>query len=228
MIRCAVFDFDGTLVHSNAIKHQTFVEVVSAIPNGARLMLQVLERAEGRDRYWIFRAFAQALDGTADALELADRYTQLCEERISAAPEVAGATDSLEQLRQEGMLLFVNSATPQSALVVLARLRGLDSLLNGVYGAPASKHENLALILSSNGISPQDAVVVGDGESDRASAERCGCRFVAVQNEHNDFTRPPSFRIADLTGLLAVIAGFSQGDKLGADENSESDRKVYQ
>ncbi len=214
MVRCAVFDFDGTLVHSNAIKYQTFIEVVSAIPNGARIMVRVLERAGGHDRYWIFRAFAQALDGTFDALELVNRYTQLCEERISAAPEVAGAIDSLEQLHREGVLLFVNSATPQSALAALVRLRGLDSLLNGSYGAPASKHENLTMILSSNGISPQDAVVVGDGESDRASAERVGCRFVAVENEYNDFIRQPVCRIPNLTRLPEVISGSLVYDKL--------------
>lgn len=228
MIRCVVFDFDGTLVRSNVIKHEAYLEVAATIPNGVPLMLHVLEQAEGRDRYWVFGAFAQALPETADASELANLYTRRCEERIAAAPEVAGATDSLEQLRQDGMLLFINSATPVTPLAALVRLRGLHTMLDGIYGAPARKHENLATILAGSGLSPGETVVVGDGESDRASAERVGCRFVAVQNEHNDFTRQPACRIADLTSLHAVITGLSDADRLGADAPAATKRKVLQ
>ena len=111
MIRCVVFDFDGTLVHSNRIKRDAFLEVAGAFPDGAALMERVLREAAGRDRYWVFGRFVQSLPHPADEAELAARYTRVCQERIAAAPEVAGAGSALTQLRREGKRLFLSSAT---------------------------------------------------------------------------------------------------------------------
>lgn len=216
MVRCVVSDFDGTLVRSNEIKLQAYFEVASSVPDGILLMQQVLAQADGRDRYWVFEAFAQALLAPSDTSGLAQQYTQICEDRIAEAPEVDGARASLERLRQEGRLVFLNSATPVGPLGRLVSLRGLDGLLDGVYGAPARKHENLAAIVALHGLSPMEMLVVGDGESDRVSAELIGCRFVAVENEYNDFTRQPACRIPDLTRLPEVISRSLGGDKLRA------------
>jgi phosphoglycolate phosphatase len=214
MVRCVVFDFDGTLVRSNEIKRQAYFEVASSVPVGVPLMQKVLAQADGRDRYWVFETFAQASPAPADPSGLAQRYTQICQDRIAAAPEVEGARASLERLRQEGKLVFLNSATPAGPLARLARLRGLDGLLDGVYGAPARKHENLETIAALHDLAPLEMLVVGDGESDWASAEHVGCHFVAVENEYNDFTRQPACRIPDLKRLPEVISGFLGGDKM--------------
>ena len=51
MIRCVVFDFDGTLVDSNAIKRAAFFEAVHTVdPNGA-YMEKVLQAPKPGDRF---------------------------------------------------------------------------------------------------------------------------------------------------------------------------------
>ena len=209
MIRCVVFDFDGTLVESNHIKRQTFFELAGEFKNGARLMEHLVLEAGGRDRYWIFERFAAAMPVAIDARGLADRYTEVCQERIAEAPEVAGAKASLARLRAEGKLLFVSSATPLEPLRKLIRLRRLDALFDGVYGSPATKPENLKSIRSKYHLTPDEILVVGDGESDRASAAALGCHFVAIENGENDFVDEPLCRISDLKGLSALVPKLS-------------------
>lgn len=205
MIRCVVFDFDGTLVESNQIKKQTFYDLASEFENGTRLMERILRGSADRDRYWIFGEFASALSVRADAKELADSYTRICQERIARAPEIAGAKATLERLRTEGKFLFVNSATPVEPLAALVRLRQMDALFEGVYGSPAKKSENLEAIRSKHGVALDQILVVGDGESDRASAEALGCHFVAVDSAENNFAQVPPCRIPDLTGLADIV-----------------------
>lgn len=205
MIRCVVFDFDGTLVESNQIKKQTFYDLASEFENGIRLMELILGESADRNRYWIFAEFASALPVPADAKKLADSYTRTCQERIARAPEIAGAKAILERLRTEGKLLFVNSATPVEPLTALVRLRRMDALFEGIYGSPANKFENLEVIRSKHGLTRDQILVVGDGESDRASAEALGCHFVAIDSAENNFAQEPPCRIPDLTGLADIV-----------------------
>ncbi|MCF8176953.1 MAG: HAD hydrolase-like protein [Sulfuritalea sp.] len=209
MIRCVVFDFDGTLVESNHIKRQAFFDVVGDFEGGAPLMTSILRAATDKDRYWVFGEFASALPSGADSTELADRYTRICQERIANAPEIGGAKVSLERLRTGGKQLFVNSATPVDALTTLVCLRQLDTFFEGIYGSPAKKHENLESIRVQHGFALEEMLVVGDGESDRLSAETLGCHFVAVESAENNFLQEPSCRIPDMVDLPGIIFSIS-------------------
>lgn len=205
MIRCVVFDFDGTLVESNHIKRQAFFELASEFENGIPVMANILRSGVNKDRYWIFSEFARILSGRANSATLANRYTKICKERIARAPEVAGAQACLECLQAEGRLLFINSATPLEPLVALVNLRQLIGFFSGIYGSPQKKHENLEIIRAKHGFARGEMLVVGDGELDRLSANIFGCHFVAVDSADNNFAQDPSCRIPDMTGLPGLI-----------------------
>jgi phosphoglycolate phosphatase-like HAD superfamily hydrolase len=209
VIRCVVFDFDGTLVDSNHIKHQSFIEIAKAFDNGASLMEAILMRENTGDRYWVFREFASALPVKVDAMVLADRYTQFCENRIVNAPEIAGVSSALDRLSKDGKLLYVNSATPTEPLAKLICLRGMERWFNGIYGAPNSKSENLIAIMKQCGAQTQEMLMVGDSESDRMAAENIRCHFVGVRNKENNFQECPRHLIDDLNDVHSYISGMS-------------------
>ncbi len=167
MIRCVVFDFDGTLVLSNEIKRDGFFAIAKGFPGGIDAMSVLLKESPG-DRFAIFRNFATLFD--ADAGALTARYTVWCEERIASCPERVGASAVLETLRQRAVKIYANSATPEEALRAVIKRRYAADLFDGVMGGYGSKVENLKAILATESLNPGEMMMIGDGTDDRDAA----------------------------------------------------------
>lgn len=187
MIRAVVFDFDGTLVDSPAIKEQAFAEVALSVSGGEAAMERVRNDGQPQDRHAVFRRFADILAADNAVAEpavwgraLAERYSDLCEQRISTCPDCPGAPEVLSALGEEGYLLYLNSATPAEALRPILERRGLTAAFHDVFGIPPTKEENLRRILAAAGAKPDEVVVVGDGADDAASARALGCHYLGA------------------------------------------------
>ncbi|MBW2287981.1 MAG: HAD family hydrolase [Deltaproteobacteria bacterium] len=216
MIRCVGFDFDGTLVDSNAIKRNSFFEVFSEDDPDGETVAHVLDEVCPGDRYDIVREVAVRLRDrgaipTEPGIETfaqrrAAAYTRLCEKAVAKCPEIPGATATLEWLVARGLPIYVNSATPQEPLRRVLELRSLARHFRLSLGRPADKRENLATICADAGVPPQELLFVGDGEDDRSSALAFGCPFAAVVRPGpNRFAAVPTNCIADLHALPTVV-----------------------
>jgi len=194
-----VFDFDGTLVQSNAIKRASLYEVSAHVP-GSRRILDELLRDERLDRYSIFRELA-ARTGV-EPVALVTAYSELCEARILAGPEVPGGYDLLQALNERKRICVINSATPEEPLRALVKRLRFSPLICATYGKPAGKMENLSKAMTFAKIDAGATIVLGDGEGDRKSAEQVGCAFVGVVSDSNDFSANPEVMVDRLDRLV--------------------------
>jgi phosphoglycolate phosphatase-like HAD superfamily hydrolase len=204
-IRCVVFDFDGTLVQSNAIKRRAYFEAASALGDIDAIVTAVLAECAG-DRGQNLAEIARRaqvagveIDTPVEALVAA--YTRYCEEKISICPEVAGADFALRGLARRGLPLFVNSATPTDPLRVLIERRGWTSHFRGIFGAPQGKIDNLRATATHCGVAPAEILMVGDGEDDRTAARAFGCAFAGVVLDEPRFDGEADLVLSDLSGL---------------------------
>ena len=101
MIKCVVFDFDGTLVKSNEIKRRVFYEVTEDIVGAGPVLDELFSVPDSGDRYNIFDALIKNLklgqEVGISAVYLSDLYTKICEHKISEAPEACGAFNTLTE-----------------------------------------------------------------------------------------------------------------------------------
>ena len=61
-VNCIVFDFDGVIADSNAVKHRAYFDVFAATEGSVGLIEQVLEEVGETDRYQNIRAIICALE----------------------------------------------------------------------------------------------------------------------------------------------------------------------
>lgn len=218
--RAVVFDFDGVIVQSNALKRKAFFDI---FPAGAAAAVEsVLAAHREKSRFAIialalaaWRPGEHAPDdlGSPAVAALAEDYNRIVEQGAIACPLVLGAGETLARL--DGRLpLYLNSATPQPSLRRIVAARGLNAHFRDVLGAPASKEDNLAAILADLGLKDgAGIVVVGDGRADLRAAQGFGCRFIGIDNEFGALRGLAPLR-PDLTGLadeIEALAGLEAG-----------------
>lgn len=196
--RVVVFDFDGTLVDSNAPKREAFFQLFPDRTAQHPVVEAVLREYGDASRYVILREVLARLeehDGdevTRKVEELAARYNELAFQAASTCPEMPGASALLARLA-ESYKLYVSSGTPVEPLRSLVARRGWRQHLEDVFGYPAAKSDTLRAILERESCEPAAALVVGDGDSDERSAAETGCGFFAISSRDS---------LAQLAGAL--------------------------
>jgi phosphoglycolate phosphatase len=204
VIRCVVFDFDGTLVLSNEIKREGFFTVARRFADGESNIERILRQVDG-DRVAILTAFAE-LEGVANANELIDCYTRWCEDRIVACPERSGASEALDQMRRAGLQIHLSSATPVDSLTAIVQRRYPPDTFDGIHGGHAQKPAVLRSLVSQHVRQPTEMLCVGDGIDDCDAAAAVGCRFVGVSGGSLQEKRGRDTLLDDLKNLWPLVA----------------------
>ena len=204
------FDFDGTLVRSNAIKRECFYEAAAGLPGAAEVLDDLFAQGFRGDRHAVFAEVVRRLqaDGAADLpepSELVAAYGRSVHERIAAAPEIPGARDALARLQAAGRRLYLISATPQAPLEAVVAARGLTPFFDALLGAPTGKVAHLRRIMQAGGLAAAEIVMVGDGRDDQEAAEEVGCRFIAVTAEPKEPLEGAETSIPDLRTLPRLL-----------------------
>ena len=185
MIRCVIFDFDGTLRQSVAIKHDAYFAAVQDIERGEELFREIVRDHPTMTRYSGCKLFAERARALGidcpNGEELAARYTRACEDAIAACPEVPGSTAFLDWLQARPVYRFVVSGTPQTPLRETVKRIGFEHRFVDVLGDPVSKPEHYTNILTRIELPATALLAVGDGDDDKAAAEAVGGRFVRVR-----------------------------------------------
>ena len=182
VLRCAVFDLDGTLVDSAPDLHAALdrlmatkrlpgfarAEVVAMIGDGVRVLLE---------RAYVARGFA---------LDEADLQHFMTDYEANAAVLTRafdGIPELLGGLRDAGWRLAVCTNKPEGAARVLLSGLGLDghfSALGGGDSFPMRKPDpgHLRATLAAAGAVPEDAVMIGDHRNDIEAARGAGVRAI--------------------------------------------------
>lgn len=184
-----VFDFDGTLIDSNRLKYNAYFELFPKDRLHSQAIERVLATKYEESRFSILAEILHGLESIAVPLlreqelnELAIRYNDLVVSGAKTCPEMPGAEESIKQLSRQ-FRLYVSSTTPDAPLKEIIEYRGWTGYFVGIFGYPHKKAETLQMIKKQEGIDSSELIVVGDGESDRKSAEENRCRFIHVDSD---------------------------------------------
>ncbi len=179
------FDFDGVIVDSVDIKTHAFAELFSIYGN--EIVNKVVEyhvNNIGISRTDKFRHFYSKFIKKPlydeKLSELSKTFSKIVVDKVVSALEIPGAEHLLSTILKAGRPCFVVSAVPEKEIQLIVRRRQLTRYFDEVVGVPASKTENIKMLINAHGLSPQRCIFFGDSEGDYRAAHSCKVNFLGV------------------------------------------------
>ena len=210
MIKLVIFDLDGVLIESAHLKTEAFKALFSKWPDKANKGVEFHMKYMGISRFVKFKNFYENVLGEPYTNEigatLSHDFSNLVLDRILKAELVKGSKSFLERFYRDHFLVIA-SGTPQQELEHIVSSKGLKKYFKKVCGTPATKTAIVTDILNEHGYAKDEAVFIGDAESDRTAANNTGIHFILrITSENTDIQSSTTHKLYDLTSLQAKIA----------------------
>ena len=179
-----IFDCDGVLIDSNALKTEAYRRVLKTEPDEAIEIFIARHLSDaGMPRLekfnWLYRDVLKCSDWMDRSRNAQVHYSEATRELLVDCPEIAGVREAAALVRWHGRPCYVISAADQEDVVWVLERRDMTSLFDAIYGSPTRKHEHMAR-LRENGRINDNTLFFGDSRADLEVAQVFGCRFVFV------------------------------------------------
>ena len=191
-----IFDFDGTLLHSNEAKNNAFMSL--AHTRLEKNYMQALLKDKKLDRYQIIELFCKSTKYSYDDSIYYFEFN--LEKTLKNAKVRIGAKYLLSQLIDSKALLFISSATPDAPLKRLVNFhfpRTFDN--NNIYGSSIDKYNAINDIIKRMGCKKNNLIFIGDGKDDYDAAQLSTIDFCAINGGTLEEANPSLVFIKDLT-----------------------------
>jgi len=189
-IKVIVFDFDGTLIDSNQLKYDAYYKLFPLDDFHKRIITEVLGEIFEESRYVILKEIVRRVNSLiVNEYELDNRvqvlateYNDLVVDGAKHCKEKPGAEEALESLSKR-YKLYLNSTTPEASLKDIVTYRKWEDYFCDIFGYPNDKASVLFDIIERESINPDELLVVGDGKSDKDSANSVKCNFFRISKD---------------------------------------------
>jgi len=208
-----VFDFDGTLVSSAALKREGYRAALAAVgvEANAEAWLAYDQHRFLNRRLLLARCYADltgSTPGPEEAQLLVSGYT----DHVVAHPERVQVFPGIDQFaeRSAGTPLFISSNAPMDEIGETCERLGFRTHFAGVFGHPISKADAISTIAHDLSAAVRSVLFVGDHPGDQAVAHAVGSAFVHLDppGEFLDEVPGPSLRsLQELADLLYGAEG---------------------
>ena len=195
-IKAVLFDLDGTLIDTIPDLHAAVCAMLRDLGH-PELSLEVVSHFVGRGVHSLVkRSLARSLDAADDASpapqEALERFRHhYTRENGRNAKLYPGVIEGLDALKAIGVPMAVITNKPHAFTLPLLELTGLAGYFDVVVGGdvlPKVKPDPMALIWVCGrlGVSPADALLIGDSVNDFLAGRAAGCHVFLLPYGYNE------------------------------------------
>ncbi len=182
-----LWDFDGVLMDSNAVRELGFERVLAKYPKEQVDKLILFHRANGGlSRYVKFRYFFEQIlkEQVSDERiqNLAKSFSEIMRSLL-VNPDLL-IPDSLNFIKSNynNILMHVVSGSDENELRHLCGILQIDQYFKTINGSPTPKKELVRFILQDSSLKKEEVILIGDSINDYDAAKDNGITFIGYNN----------------------------------------------
>lgn len=185
-----VFDCDGVILNSNALKSQAMRRAASSFCEAAANELVAYHEAHGgigreiKFRYFFEHLLGRRTDYGEDYASLSASYSKYVREALVECEVAPGLETMIDELRTVGVEAYVVSGAEENELRDILKQRQIAHLFSGIFGSPTSKAHNVLRLSKGK---PLPDTFIGDSKYDCDVALQFGMKFYFL-TDWTDFT----------------------------------------
>jgi len=182
VLKSLLFDCDGVLLDSNALKTEAFERVGAQFgADAAQALVRYHVEQGGVSRYRKFEYLLSTILGQEASLQkieqLAAQYSECVYNALLSCP-LADGIASLRELTPDATWMVVSGGDQKELRAVFSHRKIADYFDGGIFGSPDNKRVILNKLFSEDKIARHPSLFIGDSRYDHEVAFEAGCNFV--------------------------------------------------
>ena len=182
------WDFDGVIKDSVSVKSLGYAKLFSSF--GQEVVERVNQHHElngGVSRFEkipLYLSWAGESANPAQVYEFCDRFSNLVQQAVIDSPWVPGVYEYLMSHYTRQCFILI-TGTPQKEIEQILDALELTRYFKEVHGAPKIKANVVSEVLTQMDYSPEQALVIGDSNTDLEAAKENYVAFLLRCSPHN-------------------------------------------
>ena len=182
-----IWDFDGVIMDSNAVRNNGFEEVLKEYPKEeVSKLMDFHKRNGGLSRYVKFRYFFEEVRNEKitdeQVLFWANKFSEIMLAQLGDKKLLIQETYQYILENNLNKKMHIVSASDQTELRLICKKVGIDKLFKSIHGSPTTKILNVKLLLESEEYESNDVVLIGDSINDYQAAIKNNISFCGYNN----------------------------------------------
>ena len=199
-IRGVILDVDGTLVDSNDAHARAWVEALAE--EGIRVEFERVRPLIGMGGDKLLPEISGIEEESPEGKRISERRGEVFKEKyLPSIKPCRGSRELLKRMKGDGLKLVVASSAKEDELDPLLEIAGASGLIEEKTSSDDAENSKpdpdiIQAALDGSGLSPEEAVMLGDTPYDIEAAKKAGVDTVAL--------RCGGWKDEDLAGAIAI------------------------
>jgi HAD superfamily hydrolase (TIGR01509 family) len=211
MIKCVLFDLDGTLIQSTEIIIETFKATFQKYFPQIQISEDEYTNMLGQTLFTTFGYYTSKPEEVDEIVQFYRNYSNdLIEQGLKSYP---GAIEIMTFLKKKNVKIGVVTSKMRSVATHHLQLTGLFDFIDGLIGYEDVKEhkpspEPIEKALQLLGAKPRSTIYIGDHENDIISAKKAGiftCAVTYSQRLKDMLSYNPDYAIDELMHIKDII-----------------------
>lgn len=185
-----IFDWDGVITDSNAVKTEAFIELFSFAGTEVQNKIRNHQKISGGisrfKKYQFYMKEYLNHDVSEEELKnFGEKYSQMIHQKLLQTKFIDGVQETLQNLKNNSIPAFVVTGSPAQEIKDLAEKRNILHYFKEIYGSPLTKTELISHILQKYSLHPQNTLFFGDALADYTAAKNNKIQFIGIVPENS-------------------------------------------